>query len=206
MKRVLALILTLVFLIHCGACFAEWDERMDEGGQFSLTGWTKGILLENISNLDPRTGPGTLYDAVDAGILAASKGDEIKILTQVYSGGTLWVLAEVPSFYSSNVRCYLTARSNTEKIRFNASAVPTEVGPDDLLSEWQCMSYEYEAYRFGPGDNYAFTGTVLSHNDNAWVILMDGDWALVESSNRYDGVKTGIFARRGWVRFDTLIY
>ena len=145
MKRVLALILTLVFLIHCGACFAEWDERMDEGGQFSLTGWTKGILLENISNLDPRTGPGTLYDAV-------------------------------------------------------------EVGPDDLLSEWQCMSYEYEAYRFGPGDNYAFTGTVLSHNDNAWVILMDGDWALVESSNRYDGVKTGIFARRGWVRFDTLIY
>lgn len=57
-----------------------------------------------------------------------------------------------------------------------------------------------------PGDNYAYTGGALAPDDNARVILMDGSWALVEASNRYDGKTSGIFARRGWVPFNTLIY
>ena len=207
MKRILTLILVLALAAHCGACCAEYyDERPDSGGMFSLNGSTVGVLLEDVYSLDPRTGPGFLYDAVDTGFLCAGKGDEIKILTQVYSGGVLWVLAEVPSYNGRNIRCYLVAQSNAQKIRFNGSGVPLEYGPDDLASEWQCSCYEYQAYRFGPGDKYAYTGTSLAPGDNAWVILMDGDWALVESSNRYDDVTTGIFARRGWVQFDTLIY
>ncbi len=46
----------------------------------------------------------------------------------------------------------------------------------------------------------------LSTNDNAFVILTEGDWALVEATNRFDGVSTGLFSRRGWVRKDELIY
>ncbi|MBR2660623.1 MAG: hypothetical protein K6F61_05835 [Clostridiales bacterium] len=207
MKHVLILILALALLIPCGAGLAEWEwEGVEEGGQFRLNGQTTGTLLEDASALNPRTGPGLIYDAVDPRILVADRGEEIRILSQVYSGGILWVLAEIPSFYSSDVRCYLIARNDSQKIRFNEAAVPLETGPDELLSEWQCSCYEYQAYRFGPGDSYAFTGGALSPDDNAWVILMDGDWALVESSNRYDGATAGIFARRGWVRFSTLIY
>ncbi len=206
MKRALALFLVLTLLVFCSPCLAAEWEGLSEGGEFILKGYTTGILLEDISSLSPRTGPGFVYDEVDPRSFSASRGDEIKILSQVYSGGTLWVLAEVPSFYSSDIRCYLVAQSNAQKIRFNASGVPVESGPDDLASEWQCSCYEYQAYRFGPGDNYAYTGASLSPDDNAWVVLMDGDWALVESSNRYDNKGAGIFARRGWVRFDTLIY
>ena len=74
-------------------------------------------------------------------------------------------LAEIPSFYSSDIRCYLVAQSDSQKIRFNESAVPLETSPDELLSEWQCSCFEYQAYRFGPGDSYAFTGGSLSPND-----------------------------------------
>lgn len=179
MKHVLILILALALLIPCGAGLAEWEwEGVEEGGQFRLNGQTTGTLLEDASALNPRTGPGLIYDAVDPRILVADRGEEIRILSQVYSGGILWVLAEIPSFYSSDVRCYLIARNDSQKIRFNEAAVPLETGPDELLSEWQCSCYEYQAYRFGPGDSYAFTGGALSPDDNAWVIrwTATGPW------------------------------
>ncbi len=203
MKHILVFL--LIFCLMAGCVIAHAAYFSDNGGaEFVLKGSVTGTLLADPSALDPRTGPGPLYDALDPGLLLLEKGSEIKILTQVYSGGVLWVLAEVPSFYR-DIRCYLVARNQSECIRFDHSAVPEEAGPDNLTSTWGCMSYEYEAYRFGPGDEYAFTGSSLSPDDTAWIILKDGDWALVESSNRYNGAST-VFARRGWVLFDRLCY
>ena len=200
--------LVLILAVRCGGCFAETAEpERDPAGMFALEGYATGILLEDIADMDPRTGPGVLYPSLESWSFEVNRGDEIKILTQVYSGGILWVLAEVPSLVSRDVRCYLAARSDRETIQFDSSAVPVEYSPDSLTDEWLCSCYEREQLLLGPVDDMPFVSPPLEPGDNAWIILTDGDWALVEASNRFDyRVKSGIYARRGWVPLEELIY
>ena len=200
--------LVLMLAVRCGGCLAETAEaERDPAGMFALEGYTTGILLEDIADMDPRTGPGVLYESLASWPFEVNKGDEIKILTQVYSGGILWVLAKVPSLVSRDVRCYLAARSDRQTIQFDSSAVPVECSPDSLVDEWLCSFYDCVTFRLGPWDDMPFVGPFYEPGATAWIVLTDGDWALVEASNRFDyRVKSGIYARRGWVPLEELIY
>ena len=199
MKRLLALILAMLTVTAVAA--ADYA-----GMDFSIYGGVKG-RANLVSYLIPiRSGPGYLYDNVDEDLTYFSEGAELTVCSQVRVNGETWIQAEIASAYGK-IRCYMVADSGGDTfVSYASGSVPWEVNPDDLSSEWACRSYDSLAYRYGPGEQYAYTSTFLSPADNAFVILTEGDWALVEATNRYDGVASGIFSRRGWVRSDELQY
>lgn len=199
MKRALALILVLTLLTGVAAA--------DRAGMFfSIYGGVKGSA-RRVSYLIPiRSGPGYLYDNIDEELTYFDEGTEVTVCSQVRVDGETWIQAEIPSLYG-RIRCYMVADAGSEiLVSYASGSVPWEISPNDLASEWACESYETVAFRYGPGEQYAYTGAFLSPYDNAFVILSEGNWALVEATNRYDGVSSGIFSRRGWIRQDELIY
>ena len=200
MKRLLVMILILV--LACNAAAAD-----PAGMYFSIHGGVKG-RANIVSYLIPiRSGPGYLYDNVDEDLTYFSDGAELTVCSQVRVDGETWIQAEIASG-NGKIRCYMVAASGGDTlVSYAAGSVPWEVNPEDLCSVWACRSYDSLAYRYGPGEQYAYTGTFLSPADNAFVVLTEGDWALVEATNRYDdNVTSGIFSRRGWVRSDELQY
>lgn len=198
-KRLLVLI--LVFALVVGTAVAD-----PAGMDFSLRGGVKGKACVVSYLITIRSGPGYLYDNIDEELASFSEGTELTVLSQVSVNGETWVQAEVPSSWGK-IRAYLVAVSGGDTlISYSSGSVPWEIRPDELSSEWACTCYDPLAFRFGPGEQYSYTGAFLSTNDNAFVILTEGDWALVEATNRFDGVSTGLFSRRGWVRKDELIY
>lgn len=199
MKRLLPILLALILV--CTAASADVA-----GMYFSLYGGVKGTA-KVVSYLTPiRTGPGYLYDQIDEDLTYFSDGAQLTVLSQVLVDGEIWIQAEIPSAYGK-LRCYMVAVSGGDTlISYPSGSVPWEINPNDLASEWACSCYDALAYRFGPGEQYPYIGGFLSPSDNAFVILTEGNWALVEATNRFDGVYSGIFSRRGWVRKDDLIY
>ena len=199
MKKLLILILAVVLM----AAPAAADNA---GMDFRIRGGVQG-KANVVSYLTPiRTGPGYLYDSIDEDMAFFSEGASLTVLTQVMVNGETWIQAEIPSS-GGKLRCYMVAASGGDVlVSYPSGSVPWEAGPDNLSSEWACSCYDSLAYRFGPGTQYPYVGAFLSPYDSAFVILTEGDWALVEATNRFDGVSSGVFSRRGWVRKDDLQY
>ena len=199
MKRLLAL--SLILMLICTAAAA------DQGGMdFVLRGGVKG-RANVVSYLTPiRSGPGYLYDQYDEDLTYFDEGAQLTVLSQVLVDGEVWIQAEISGAYG-RLRCYMVASSGGDTlISYPSGSVPWEANPNELISEWQCRCYDMTAFRFGPGEQYNYTGSFLSPDDNAFVILTEGGWALVEATNRYDGVYSGFFSRRGWMRVGDLQY
>ena len=194
-------ILLIILALFCAAAFAEGG-----GADFEVSGGTSGTILSAIQKTELRTGPGYEYDVPELSMTDLAANDTVVVLSQVYSYGERWVLAEISTF-EGPARCYLLAVDSlgNQSIRYDTAAVPWEAGPSNLISVWGCMAYRKVALRFGPGDTYAYTGTFISHDDTAWVIMRNGNWVMVEISNRFDDTGS-VYAFRGWVPFDELIY
>ncbi len=196
MKRFLACLL-LTAALFCGCRGA-----MALGGEdFKLENGIEGTLLYDSSQLEPSEGPGARYHGVN---ISLSKGAKVNIYSQLHdSDGFHWVLAEANGQW-----LYLVQESPAAEttIRCNIKKAPKE--PAEMESTWQCSCYEPLRLRQGPGANYGYTGFVMGTEENAWVVLTKGDWALVECTNAYDdGVRSDdIYFRRGWVPFSSLIY
>ena len=194
-KRIAGLFLALALLAACVPAVAEVG-----GEDFRLHGYTEGTLVYDASFLDPREGPGYRYPAV---AFSLNAGSTVRVMTQRRDqAGNTWVLAE-----GGGRRAYLLQKdaSGSVLIRCDLKGIPTE--PAQLISTWGCMCYEPQSLRLGPGRNYPVTGYVMDPDETAWVVLMNGDWALVECSNVYDDDAGDVpFFRRGWVEFGNLVY
>jgi len=194
-KRIMGLCIALALLCACGAALAEAG-----GEDLRLHGYADGILVYDSSFLEPREGPGYRYPSVYFSLPA---GSSVRVLTQCRDqAGNTWVLAE-----GSGVRAYLLQRdaSGAVLIRCDLTGIPRE--PGELISTWGCMCYETQYLRLGPGMNYPVTGFAMEPDETAWVVLVNGDWALVECSNVYDDDAGDVpYFRRGWVEFGSLVY
>lgn len=195
MKRIISVVILVAVL-----CFAAGTFAAAEGGEdFRLHSYVQGTLVYDAVFLDPHTGPGYRYIATDC---SAKEGETVRILTKAWDAfGNTWVLCEV-----GGKRVYLLlSDGKTTFIRADLSSVPAE--PAEQQSSWQCMPYETPEMRFGPGWEFPGTGWEMRRDDASWVVLMNGDWALVEQTNAYDeyGEQNPYFIR-GWVPFDELIY
>lgn len=197
MKRILVFVILMVFAAVNCACAAE-----PEGGiNFRLHGYTEGTLNYDAVFLDPHEGPGYHYAPAS---LSLPAGSRVKVLTQASDRfGNTWVLVE-----GDSRRVYLLQREASGNILLSCdlSSVPTE--PSELISSWACMILEPVELRYGPGTSYPLTGLTLHHEDDyTWVVLMNGNWALVEYNTEYvEDAGDIVVYRRGWVSFDDLVY
>ena len=189
-KRLITACLMLIFMTLL------FSAALTEGGeQFKLHSYTDGKLIYDALFLNPSTGPGYQYMPVSC---SAREGTTIRVLTKaVDRHGNTWVLCEV-----SGKRMYLLQSDGKNTyITADLSKIPKE--PAEQLSEWQCMAYGTPELRYGPGEDYPEIGRKMN-DDPSWVVLMNGDWALVEQTNAYDSESP--YFIRGWVKFSELIY
>lgn len=195
MKKLVCLV--LIALMSLSFALAE-----ELGGEdFRLRGYTDGRLTIDSLYLDPHDGPGYEYQPVS---FSLSKGSVVHVLTQARDRqGNRWVLVE-----SGNIRVYLLQQDNQghKLIDCNLSSVPTE--PMELTSTWQCATYEETRLLYGPGSSYQKSPYSTEDRDYGYVILMNGDWALVEFQGDYYGVSWLAEGRktRGWMVFSDLQY
>ena len=176
-----------------------------QGGEdFRLHGYVYGTLKFESGYLEPHLGPGYKYDRAGLDLAA---GAQVKVLTQAADPyGNRWVLVEAEENRRAR-RVYLLQqeRGGQALITCDLSKVPTE--PAEMESAWQCMCYEEVNLRYGPGSGYAATGFTIRHETNAWVVLTNNGWALVECTDAYDDNAPDIpYFTRGWVDFENLIY
>ncbi len=173
------------------------------GEEFRLHGYVTGTLRYDSSFLDPHDWPGYRYLYVSLNVPAGTK---VKVLTQALdASGNRWVLVEANE-NGRTKRVYLLQkeRGGQALIDCDLNSVPMEA--DEMESTWQCMCFGDLPLRFGPGKEYAQTGFVMHHDTNAWVVLTNGGWALVECTNAYDEGEQSIYFARGWVDFGELVY
>lgn len=170
------------------------------GDDLRIRGSITGTLLYGEEYVSPREGPGFDYPAVPSNL---RKGDRVKLYSRYGDGyDPIWVMAE-----ANGRRVYLFQQDSVGNVavKCDLNKLPLEALTMD--SPWQCSCYETLYLRSGPGANYPYTGFAMSVRENAWVVLVEGDWALVECTNAYDDSPIGeIYFRRGWARFDQLIY
>ena len=196
MKKLFCLILVVFMFLP----YALAEE--DSGGfEFKLRGYTDGKLTIDSLYLDPHDGPGYEYYPVS---LTLSQGSVVHVLTQAYdTQGNRWVLVE-----SGDIRAYLIQKDNQghELISCNLSNVPVE--PSELYSVWQCGLYEDTRLLYGPGYNYQKSPFTAESVDYGYVILMNGDWALVEFQGGGEDAQWLTEGRktRGWMVFSYLQY
>ena len=193
----LAAIMLMAVLLPSAALAARGGE------EFRLHGYETGILRYDASFLDPHDGPGYKYYYVNLNVPAGTK---VKVLTQATDeNGNRWVMVEAEENGRAK-RVYLLQkeRGGQALIDCDLSKVPTEAA--EMESTWQCMCYGNPPLRYGPGTQYATTGFVMHGETNAWVVLTNGGWALVECTNAYDDGVQNFYFTRGWVDFGDLIY
>ena len=177
----------------------------EQGGEeFRLHGYVTGTLRFESSYLEPHEGPGYKYNRAS---LKLDSGAKVKVLTQAMdASGNRWVMVEAQEG-SHPKRVYLLQkeRGGQALIDCDLNKVPMEA--QELESTWQCSCYGDNPLRCGPGTEYAKTGFVMNSRENAWVVLTNNGWALVECTNAYDeGVQDVFYFTRGWVDFGNLIY
>ena len=196
-KHNLVLILWLVAALLPCAALAQGGE------EFRLHGYTEGTLRYESSFLDPHEGPGYKYNYATMNLPSGSK---VKVLTQATDpSGNRWVMVEgTENGRAKRVYLLQQERGGKALIDCDLRSVPKEAG--DIDGPWQCSCYEDLTLRYGPGTNYAATGFVMDRDEDAWVVLMNGQWALVECTNAYDGDSDVVYFTRGWVEFGRLIY
>ena len=174
------------------------------GEEFRLHGYVEGTLRYESMYLEPHVGPGYKYDRASLSLPAGAK---VKVLTQVTDRwGDRWVMVEATESGRAK-RVYLLQQERGGKalIECDLRSVPAE--SPEINGPWQCMAYGEVPLRYGPGDGYATTGFIIDHDVNAWVVLMNNGWALVECTNEFDeGVQDVFYYTRGWIDFDKLIY
>ena len=196
--RRMALLLALALLLPAAALAARGGE------DFRLHGYVNGTLRFESSYLEPHEGPGYKYNRAS---LNLSSGAKVKVLTQAMdASGNRWVMVEATEG-SRPKRVYLLQkeRGGQALIDCDLSSVPMEAS--ELESTWQCRCYDDYALRYGPGKNYGTTGFVMDYDENAWVVLTNGEWALVECTNAYDDDAGDVpYFTRGWTEFGNLIY
>lgn len=195
MKKLCCLMIVMILSLS----FALAEEL--GGEDFRLRGYTDGKLNIESIYLDPHDGPGYEYQPVS---LSLSKGAVVRVLTQAKDReGNRWVLVE-----SGNIRAYLIQQDNQghKLIDCSLGSVPTE--PRELYSTWQCSPYEDTRLYYGPGYSYQKSPYTATGSDYGYVILMNGDWALVEFEAGGDGVHWMSEGRktRGWMVFSELQY
>ena len=184
MKKLLCLVLVMMMPLS----FALAQEL--GGEDFRLRGYTDGTLAIDSIYLDPHDGPGYEYYPVT---LTLSKGATVHVLTQATDRqGNRWVLVE-----SGSIRAYLLQQDRQGHKLINCN----------LSSTWACRLYENSRLLYGPGYAYQKSPFTGRGSDYGYVVLMNGDWALVEFQGDYDiswlgqGRKT-----RGWMVFSDLQY
>ena len=194
MKKLLCLVLVMMMSLS----FAMAEEL--GGEDFRLRGYTDGTLAVDSIYMDPHDGPGYEYYPVS---LSLSKGATVRVLTQATDRqGNRWVLIE-----SGNIRAYLIQQDSQghKLINCNLSSVPVE--PRELISTWVCRLYEDTRLLYGPGSSYQKSPFTAKGSDFGYVILMNGDWALVEFQFDYDAFWLGEGRKtRGWMIFSKLQY
>lgn len=187
MKRFFVMLLAL--LLAAGVCHAEGGEDL------RLHTYVKGTLLYDAVFLDPHTGPGYQYVPAECGL---REGDTVRILTRATDQrNNTWVLVE-----AEGKRVYLLYSANY--IKADLWSIPWE--PAQLESVWECRVYEEQPFRYGPGETYPRMNWNMSRKYIAWVVLMNGEWALVEQTNAYEGETDTPYFIRGWIPFSELIY
>ncbi|MBQ9264747.1 MAG: hypothetical protein IJ189_11165 [Clostridia bacterium] len=173
------------------------------GADFKLTGYVEGTLLYDAKSIGPMEGPGEFYHHVTLN-RNLPKGSKVKVYSQLYDDTDMtWILVE------ANGQWFYLLQDDgagTVFVRCNMKKVPKEA--PQAIDSWLCTCYETQYLRSGPGTKYALTGFAMARWENAWVVLVKGDWALVECTNAYDdGVSYyNVYVRRGWVPFSELMY
>ena len=199
MKKLFCLILTAVMLMM--PLSPAMAARTNGGDSFILRGYAEGVLSVESIYMDPHDGPGYEYRPVS---LNLPKGTAVKVLTQAKDWqGNRWVLVE-----SGNIRAYLIQqdRSGRRLIDCSLSNVPEE--PTELYDTWICMTYAGTRLLYGPETFYQKSPYTAKAFDYGYVVLMNGNWALVEFQGDYDGITwlgDGEKAR-GWMEFSELQY
>ena len=195
--RLMALLLVLA-LLPAAALAAQGGE------EFRLHGYVNGTLRFESSYLEPHEGPGYKYYRVS---LNLPSGTKVKVLTQAMDeSGNRWVMVEATEGRRAK-RAYLLQkeRGGQTLIDCDLSSVPMEAA--EMEGSWQCRCYDDYALRYGPGKEYGTTGFVMNYDENAWVVLTNGGWALVECTDAYDDDAGDIpYFTRGWTEFSNLIY
>ena len=204
MKRWLAglLLAALLLAVMPPASQAEAAEPLG-GEEMRLHGYADYTLPLSTLYLDPHLGPGYRYPWAD---FEAPAGTPVKILTQARDGeGRLWILME-SDVLGAPRRAYLLCGTAEERcLDCDLAGIPEE--PRELISAWACMPYEEEALRWGPGEQYGLTGDRMDPDGAAWVVLMNGEWALVECTDEFSENRGDVpYCTRGWVRFSALVY
>ena len=197
MQKKLFSLVALLVMLFCSAAAAE-----DDGGEmFKLHGYTDGILVFESIYLDPHDGPGYDYFPVS---LDLPKGASVKVLTQVTdSDGNRWVLVE-----SGKIRAYLLQQDARGKTLIDCRLDDVPAEPAEMLNLWSCMLYEDCRLLYGPGAAYESSEFTADPDSYGYVVLMNGEWALVEFQGNADGASWLPQGRktRGWIFFENLQY
>ena len=198
-KTCVFLCICMILMSLCGVVHAD-----NGGAEFRLHGYVNGTLNYDASFLDPHDGPGYKYQSVS---LNLREGSQVKVLTQARDvSGNTWVLAEATE-NGRPKRVYLLQKESGGQTLLNCELTSVPKEAYEMESIWHCMSYEDCMLRYGPGTEYEATGFVMGPQENAWVVLTNGNWALVECTNAYDeGIQDAFYFTRGWVDFDELVY
>ena len=194
-KKLSCLIVFFVLIF----CFASAEEILDD--VLKLHGYTDGVLNFDSIYLDPLDGPGYAYYPVSVSL---PKGTVVHVLTQVMdSQGNRWVLAE-----SDKIRAYFLQQDNQGRILIDCdlSMVPAEQTEFDSIS--CCLLYTECQLLYGPDPSYQASMFTADTDGFGYVVLMNGDWALVEFCAEYDSASWLPEGRktRGWIPFSNLVY
>ena len=181
-KKALCLIVACIALLSIAMAedydYEEYEILFENGGiDFRLRGYVDGVLAYESIFLDPHDGPGYEYQPVSCDL---PKGAVVQVLTQATDPeGNRWVLVD-----AGNIRFYLIQQDRNGKVMLNCdlSDVPAEPTALQIMfnSSWECQLYDDATLKLGPGPNYQSGKYTAMCGEEGHVILMNGDWALVE--------------------------
>lgn len=218
MKKVCVFILAFLFVLlqtvatvtKSGEASAESTGIQSKGGiDFKLRGGVTGYLRDDSVNMLLCSGPSYKYTQE---VFYGLDCSVVKVFSQVWSDGSLWALVEADEYDLGKIRGYVEVIDNEGNRRFtyDQSAVPWETSPnwgsfpDLFYSVWSCQCFDKELMRYGPGVQYPLTGTYFGNFESGYVVLTEGDWALVDCpAHDPEGWAT---RQRGWILFSELIY
>ena len=194
-KTISFILLACILLLSCSFAAGEENELL------RLRGYVDGKLSFESIYLDPHDGPGYEYYPVS---LDLSKGTVVHVLSQASdSQGNRWVLVEY-----GDIRAYMLQKDSKGKTLISCDMKKVPVEPTDFFSVDSCMLYEDCELLTGPGEKYQPSGYTATIDDYGFVVLMNGDWALVVFQGDEYGASWVPEGRkvRGWIIMSNLVY
>ena len=195
-------ILFLVLIAILSLSFVSAEDVISEQGELlRIHGYTDGVLVFESMYLDPHDGPGYEYFPVPVSL---DNGTTVRVLTQTAWSGTRWVLVE-----TGNIRFYMIQQDNMGRtlIDCDMSSVPVE--PGELTDEDRCELYVDTPLMYGPGYDYEQSPFFAAYDDSGYVVLMNGEWALVEFMGDTEHTLSGLGQEertRVWIEMSKLQY